>query len=500
MGFGAGMWARRAGLARLMGLRGRMDETSDRDDSPTKVEAGAAEKLPAEVDAPLANATTQGASAGAPVAETPADSPTTPIAPTAVRPQAVDAPAQAAPQEGSQTSPARRGEPARAWCHAHATQLGVAAAFLLIAAIIMAVTSYADTNPTLPSIDVVRAATFEKARLPEWSAGDYDADATMAVSDVRLVESHLDGSSGTCVSTVVVTFAAGPVEATQEAHLTFTRAHSQWSCLSYVTDASPSYHATAGADEGKLVDNAAKLLVAADAGQDSGEDSLAYLYRGATASLTSAEFDEDGQVEEAMVHLERDEGWRKYSCDVKASLRFVEASGAWELVSAQASNGAREPTYEALVGTWDGAFIGQDAGDGGKCLAASEAGLVVEVTAARATSSGGATIEGTVSGVVHFHPSVRGNVDGSDGDERLEGVSFSGALTDATDDGTLAFDCQTPDATGGTVTLRLQFGSESDASAVSATLTTTHPYQETIVFVPVDRTATFADAYTLAKG
>lgn len=427
------------------------------------------------------------------------------VAPTAVRPAATTRPTRSGAPLRQGRRPAPPASPVPTWAQAHAIQLGIAAAAAVIVAIIVAVTAYVYSSPALPSADVIRQATFDKAVPPTWSAGDFEAEATMAVADVRPVESHLDSGSGNCVSTVIVTFAAGSVEATQEAQLTFTRAHDEWSCLAYVTDSSPSYRATAAAEEGRLTstEGMTKLLVAADGSasdSQAGDSSLAYLYQGATATLTKADFDEGGQTEEVSLSLAKDEGWRTLSCDLTAQLRFVAASGAWEVEGAQVSDGARSPSYEPVVGTWAGAFRGQDSGGAGKCLAGRATGLTVVVSQAYATSSGGAAIEGALSGVAHFHGEVQGNVDATEGDQPLSQVAFRGTLdTDASTDGTLAFDCTTPDATDGTVTLRLQFGSADDASAVTATLTTTHPYQETVIFVPIDRTATFADQYTLTK-
>ena len=53
---------------------------------------------------------------------------------------------------------------------------------------------------------------------------------------------------------------------------------------------------------------------------------------------------------------------------------------------------------------------------------------------------------------------------------------------------------------GGTVTLTLQFGLADAPDAATATLTSTHAYEDTILLVlPYQREARFVDSFTLAK-
>ncbi len=167
------------------------------------------------------------------------------------------------------------------------------------------------------------------------------------------------------------------------------------------------------------------------------------------------------------------------------------------------------------MGTWQGTFTSQ-ASSSAKCLAAKQTGLVVTVEKATLAQDGDAIIEGKLSGVAHLHPDLDKNADSTEGDETLENVPFAGRISTGgvTQDviGLLAgnnpkkdvagivFECTTQEMSQGKVSLTLTFGTSSKPDAASATLVSTHSYQDTfLLLLPYQRDARFADTFTLEK-
>lgn len=129
---------------------------------------------------------------------------------------------------------------------------------------------------------------------------------------------------------------------------------------------------------------------------------------------------------------------------------------------------------------------------------------------------GGATIEGTVSGVAHLHADVDSDVAATEGDTTLDEVPFVGAtptnasaedlfaLLAGTSDNKkhagIVFECATQDNPDGEVRLVLEFGSSKAPDAASATLTSIHGYEDVfLMLVPYERESRYDDTFSLEK-
>jgi hypothetical protein len=346
----------------------------------------------------------------------------------------------------------------------------------------------------MPTDEQIRSDALAHLGAPEHTMGSFDLDEPLVLQTVDVAGKHPSKNRNDgCTVDVVATFSNAAMETRADAQLTYVREGDGWSC-SAATVGSASHRAKSAIDQRLVLDHLDELLQAADPGDD-GRSSLATLYRTATAEVSDAYFDEESQTCEYALHLTSSGTFVAYECELVASFRFAEASGAWELSNATASRGAKDLGFSPLVGTWKGTFVRQSAEDG-RCLASRDAGLVVEVTKATMTEDGGAAIEGKLTGVAHMHAVIDADADASAGDQQLDSVPFAGT---SSGEG-LVFTCTTQDIAGGTVTLTLTFGTPEAPDAASAALVSTYTYDSTLLYIiPYQRTDHVTDVFTLEK-
>lgn len=368
--------------------------------------------------------------------------------------------------------------------------IGVA---LACVAAVLAITLLGLRNSTMPTDEQIRTDALAHLGAPTHTMGSFDLDEPLVLQTVDIASKHPSKNRNDgCTVDVVATFANAAMETRADAQLTYVREGDGWAC-SAGTVGSASHRATAAIDRQLILDHLDELLQAADTDED-GRSSLESLYRTATTEVSDAYFDEESQTCEYALHLTSSGTFVAYECDLVASFRFAAASGAWELANATVSRGAKDLGFSPLVDTWKGTFVKQSAVDG-RCLAARDNGLTVQVTKA-ASTDGGAVIEGTLSGVAHMHPEREADADATDGDQQLDSVPFTGTCSDEG----LVFTCETQDISGGTVTLTLTFGTPSAPDDASAALESAYTYDSTLLYlIPYQRTDRFVDVFTLEK-
>jgi len=455
------------------------------------------------------------------------EAPTAPLpAATAPLPHAVEAPEPDDEDPATSPTDAPRlsdvGAAFMGWARGRLDAIGATLAAHKLAATLAALACVgAILGIVLLGIDLAQVPTDEqvaedaRARLaaPSYTVGDYAIDDPLVLSAVEVGGKRASSSRrDACDVTVQATFENAGMETRADATLTYVREDSGWTCTA-ATVGKPSHRATAGVSQQKVLDNVSALLQAAD--HSEGGESLAALYRDARVEVVGDNFDEERQTDSLILHCSSTGTFVNYECDLTVHFRFAAASGAWELVEALVSDGADDLGFSPLVGTWHGTFASQQAAEG-KCLAAREAGLTVVVSDAHTTDDGSAVIEGTVTGMAHLHADLPSDAIQTEGDLALDAVPFTGKLSTGDveqdiidllagnnpkrDVAGIVFDCTTQDVAGGTVTLTLQFGLADAPDAAMATLTSTHPYEGTILLVlPYEREARFADSFTLAK-
>ena len=439
-------------------------------------------------------------------------------------PEPIEAPA-ASPGESPQPAPEATVPPAprpplRERLAAPLTALAghralVVAALLALAAAIAGVTLFLYRTSQMPPDDLVRTDAQAKLAAPSYTAGPYASDDPLVLDTVEIERKQPSKTRrGACEVNVVATFSSTAMETRADATLTYVHEDGAWSCTA-ATTGNASHRATAGVSTEKVTEQVDTLLQAADTETGDKGASLVNLYRNAEVSVVSEEFDEEAQADVVTLHCSSSATFVSYECDLVARFRFAAASGAWELAGAEVSDTARELGFRPLVGTWRGTFQNQ-VSRSGKCLAARDAGLVVEVRRAAMGEDGGATIEGTVTGVAHLHADAEADAASSEGDVTLDAVPFVGATpTNASTEDLLAllagtgdkkkragivFECTTQDNPDGEVRLVLEFGSSKAPDAATATLTSTHDYQDVFLgLVPYERESRYDDAFSLEK-
>ena len=340
---------------------------------------------------------------------------------------------------------------------------------------------------------------------PEYSSGTYGTDTTLVPQDVdvrgvarsQTAPDGTDaqfGASGYATAEVVLTYSGQSVSASQGATLSFALVDGAWSVMPGVANEGVSWHATGGVDQDKVLSNVHLLLARADEA-DGTEPALAELYADAAVAIEEESFDEDAQTDTLTISCVRTEAFETYECLLSVTFSFSQTSGQWGVSQVKVSDDARERNLHALLGTWTGAFQSQRT-DGGKCLAAREDGLAVEVLGA-SVGEDAVVLSGYVSGVAHYHANPADDTASCAGDVALGEVHFTARLE--SDDEGLVFVAELPEDVGGDAVLTLRFGTSEDPSAASAEVRSEYTYDDAILFIPYERTATYVDSFTLRR-
>lgn len=394
------------------------------------------------------------------------------------------------------------------WARAHLPVVAACAATAIVAVALLAVALVGAT--AVPDSARIEQDAREALSAPSYAGGAFGAGGPLVTSGVevrsiRRVEgvpsgaAARPGASGYSTAEVVASYTGQGVSADQAATLSYALVDGTWELLGDVDPGDVAWRATTGVDQEKVALNVHLLLERGDAAEgwdgSDGLPTLAELYADSEAQVSSESFDEQAQTDVVELALERSGRYESYSCTLRASFSFAAASGRWELSGVEVSEGAREPDLSALVGTWEGTFQRQDT-EGSTCLAGRASGLVVTVESA--SSDGGATISGTISGVAHYHAHPSQDSPSCEGDLPFDGVPFTARLVSDDEDSELAFSATLPEDVGGTVDVALGFGVDG-AGQVVARVRTTYPHTASFLFIPYDETLVYTDVYTLTR-
>lgn len=389
-----------------------------------------------------------------------------------------------------------------------------AIALLCVAMACLLALAFARAN-NVPGRDYVTDDALARVQAPAYSPGLYGPDDVLVARGVEVrsqarrptaIDSSAArfGASAYAEADVLVTYEGRSVRAEKNARLGYARVDRAWEPIGEEVDAQVAWTALAGVDRARVVANVGDLLDLAerDLRPDPGATTLSLreVYAGAQVEVTEESFDEQAQTDRLVLRLAKASPYEAYVCDLEVSFSFRPASGQWEVAGATASSGSKTRVFDPLLGTWAGTFQSQDSA-GRKCLAAQGQGLSVTIESGT-TDDAGSRIEGRVSGVAHFHEPPQRDQPGCDGDLAFEDVPFTATLVGGHDDETgsdLTFVSTLPDQVGGTVTLKLGFGSAEDPDRVTALVRTTYPHTGSVLFIPVERTVTCTDRFTLER-
>lgn len=384
--------------------------------------------------------------------------------------------------------------------------LAVAAVALLVVASVRA--------GSLPDDETIAADARERLEAPAYSAGSFGTSNVLVARDVEVRsrersatapddESAQFGASGYATADVLVTYSSSSVTAEVTATLGYALVDGAWVGVGDPQDVRVAWRTSSGVDQQRVIENVDVLLGRAEtlvAEGDAATDALTLseIYEGAAVEVESEAFDADAQTDTLEVVCTQAGAYEAYVCRMSVTFSFRAASGSWDISALEVSEGAKQRTFEPLVGTWKGTFQSQETDDT-KCLAARESGLSL-VIEGDATDQGVTRLTGTVSGLAHYHQHPSQDSESCEGDAAFKDVAFSATLVGGRDEDTgsdLTFVATLPEDVGGTVTITLSFGTEEDPSRVTAQVKTTYPYTGSFLFIPYDETITYTDTFVL---
>ncbi len=397
---------------------------------------------------------------------------------------------------------------------AHRLISGLLAALAVVAVALLAVTLF--RSGSVPDDETVSADARSRLEVPAYSAGSFgSSDVLVARSvDVRSCERVSEladgqgselGASGYASADVLVTYSGSSVTAEVTATLDYALVDGSWVGVGEPQDVRVAWRTSSGVDQARVIENVSVLLERAESlveGDDSATDALtlAEIYDGADVEVASEDFDAEAQTDTLEVVCTQAGAYESYVCEMTVTLSFRAASGSWDISSLEVADGAKQRTFDPLMGTWSGTFQSQETDDT-KCLAAREAGLSL-VIEGNVTDQGVTRLTGTVSGLAHYHRHPSQDSESCEGDTAFDEVSFSATLVGGRDEDTgsdLTFVATLPEDVGGTVTITLSFGTEEDPSRVVAQVKTTYPYTGSFLFIPYDETITYTDTFVLER-
>ena len=395
----------------------------------------------------------------------------------------------------------------------HAIAVALVAVIAAVAVGLLAVAGIRQSQ--LPADDVVIADVRSRVETPAYSGGAFGLDDNLVLVDVAVGSKHLStdapegtvledsfGATGYAGVDVTCTFRNASVTVVKTLTLGYAKQDGEWIGVGNELDPRVAYEATGGVEQDKVVDAMPQLFRKAEqSATGTSDQTLAQIYLGGSYRVDEQVFDPEAQTDTVTIRCETGGTFWSYGCDITATFAFRPANGTWELADATASTGAKTRGYSPIVGTWIGSFRSQTS-SGTNCYGAKAAPFELVITRAWSTDSG-SKIEGTLTGLSHFHAPSEEAAEQLEGDETFEEVPFTGRLVagdGALEGAELTFVCELPDSPGGSMALVIGFGTTNDPTEVVALVSSTHTYEETLLLViPYDETVTYTDTYVLQK-
>lgn len=393
---------------------------------------------------------------------------------------------------------------------AHQRALGITLALIVVGvfgAILLAVNLF-----DAPAYTKIEADIASLLPTYEYQGGTYGPDLSVPLSSVGVTKRsgsrtpegmETDGVVGPGAFGVEAeaTFDDGKIRVVRDVGATYVRSNGEWEIAGDLAERGISFTARAGVDESKVLANMDPILEAASTGL---ETSLASIYADGSFTVVSNVFSEaankDTATDDVTIRCTKESGFYSYEGTIHAHFAFE--SGVWSLRSAEADANAASRTYAPLVGTWSGELVSTK-GNGADCYGGQDQQLVVDIESVGDGSGGSGMVKGTITVLAHFHGRLEHDQLSSEGDVVLERMSFTGTMRASRDEDTgsnLVLACQTMGTPDGEVVFTLHFGTDDDPSAVLASVTSTHTYEETLLlFLPHQTTAEFTDSYLLSR-
>lgn len=403
----------------------------------------------------------------------------------------------------------RGGHRASAFIGKHQKALGVGLALTVVA--VIAIVWVVVIFMRAPTYTHIEQDLSERIPTYSYAGGTFGSDLQIPLSSISVTkrertqtpdgfEANGKGAQAYRVEAEAI-YDDGNMRVVRDVGATYVQQGDNWTIVGELDESGTSFTAHAGVDEGKVLANMPAVLQAASGGN---EVSLADIYADGAFSIASNNFEpspeQDTSTDDVVIACSKDNGFYAYAGNVTA--RFAFESGEWRLRTAEADTGATMRTYEPLVGTWTGSMVSHES-NGGSCYGAQHQPLTVVINSVGDPAQGRGQVQGIVTGLAHFHERLSANASSNPGDKLLEDMPFSGAITadyDRKTGSSLNIECSTSGSEEDSVTILLSFGTDNDPSAVFARVTSTHQYEEVLLFwLPHQTSATFTDTYLLVR-
>lgn len=294
---------------------------------------------------------------------------------------------------------------------------------------------------------------------------------------------------------VKATASNGAVDSEAVLSGSYVKYEGKWQPLSLNVESVTS-RAVKGVNPDSVQENASQILASVkDGNQDGG---LTSIYRDAAVKVGKVSFDEDAQTSKVKLSYAAEDAFSSAKATVTANFTFE--NNAWSLASAQADEGAKTISYDKLIGTWKGAFEETSHGkaSGANCYGAEGGEPELTITSVDSKSL---KIEGTFTGLIHDHASLKGDANSCDGDRVMEATPFTATLSESSYPyGKVGAECTFPSSGGSTTQITFGFGTNSDDDPNGAYLEVLHCFQcdPDSFFLP-DPAEKWEDVYRLKK-
>lgn len=389
--------------------------------------------------------------------------------------------------------------------HQRALGFGIAATVIVVMAAVWFLVNL-NNGPATSQIEADLSAL---APAYTYAGGAYGPDLDVPLSKVNVTKREASQSpTGISPSEGVgpgvfdvnaeMVYDDGKVQAVHNVSGTYVRSDDGWVLTGELGDQGLTLSARSGVDEAKVIANMEPILSAASPSKVS----LGDIYAGGSFSVVGNSFEpapnNDAATDDVVIRCERENGFSSYSGNVTA--RFVFESGEWHLRSAEADASATVPSFNHLMGTWTGSMVKQTA-DVGSCFGAKDNPVSINITSVGDPSAGGGQVQGTITCLAHYHEQLKSDQSTNPDDVLVEELAFWGTISTEYDSNTgssLNITCSTAGEPRGKISFVLSFGTADDPSAAIARVTTTHEYQDYVLYLfPRQTTARFTDTYVL---
>lgn len=394
----------------------------------------------------------------------------------------------------------------------HQRLLGVGVVLTVVG--ILAVVWLAISAFDAPAYSKIEAEVAALLPSYEYAGGTYGPDLQIPLSSTTVTKRDATKTpEGMVVSPgvgpaafgveVELTYDDGKIRVVRDVATTYVRKDDNWEMVGELSEQGTSFFARAGVDENKVLANMGELLQMASSDKDT---SLVELYQNGSYSIVGNTFNESpdrgGATDSIVIRCEQLGTF--YTFEGNLTAKFTFESGEWKLRTCEANSQSTTRSYDPLVGTWEGSLSSTQASNGSaKCYGADEHPLSISINSIGDTSGGHASVSGTVTVLAHYHQNLDSDSASHPGDALLERIDFTGTIDTDLDETThseLNVRCTTSGSPDGTLEFVLSFGTTDDPSAVVARVTSTHTYEETILFfIPHQTTASFTDTYLLSR-